>query len=223
MTDDTNWPDAFSEPVFLSPASHVGKHNRHLPHWQLEGGFYFSTWRLADSLPREKLRGWMEERRNWLKENPKPWDDATRIQYREQFPARIEKWLDAGYGSCVLRDKNCASIVANAIHYFDGERYDVASFVVMPNHVHTLFQLRGTYEIETVLGNLKSYTALHINRRLLRQGALWQQENWEHLLRGAADLFRCFAYIKENPGAANLSPEEFVYYEYPKFLPEDLT
>lgn len=221
MADAPERRDAFSNPVFLTPSARVGVQTRHLPHWQLDGGMYFATWRLADALPQSLLHSWMEERRAWLKANPKPWDENTRAQYRERFPQRLEQWLDAGHGSCVLRDRACAAVVADAFHFYDGDRFDLASFVVMPNHVHAVFQLRGEHQIERVLGSLKSYTALQINRKLARQGPLWQQENWDHVLRGVTDFFRCLAYIQDNPGKAGLPPDTFVYYAYPGLLPED--
>ena len=52
--------DLFSP--FLTPGAEVRKDARHLPHWRLESAFYFLTWRLADSLPQEKLRAWKAER-----------------------------------------------------------------------------------------------------------------------------------------------------------------
>ena len=39
---------------------------RHLPHWQQPGVTYFLTFRLGDSVPQDKLKGWAEERVIWL-------------------------------------------------------------------------------------------------------------------------------------------------------------
>lgn len=43
----------------------------------------------------------------------------------------------------MLEDPANAKIVADALRHFDGERYELASFVVMPNHVHVLFRPAG--------------------------------------------------------------------------------
>ena len=51
----------------------------------------------------------------------------------------MERWLDAGYGSCILRRPRCAEIVAEALRYFDGQRVAIISSVVMPDHVHMVF------------------------------------------------------------------------------------
>ncbi|MCF6284220.1 MAG: transposase [Candidatus Hydrogenedentes bacterium] len=202
---------------FLEKDSEVRKDRRHLPHWRLGGSFCFLTWRLFDSLPQEKLKAWRAEKQAWLMEHPKPWDTRTTNEYRERFPKRLDAWLDAGYGACYLRDPVCARIVANALHFFDGERYDLASFVVMPNHVHVLMQLRGGTELESLTHSLKSYSAQEINKLLERRGAFWQQEGFDHLLRGIPHLDRCLSYIQQNPEKAHLKPGEYLYYEAPKF------
>tara|TARA_R110001592_G_scaffold26506_6_gene99143 strand:- start:160 stop:840 length:681 start_codon:yes stop_codon:yes gene_type:complete len=216
---DNDQNAAYHDP-FLRSDSPVEIHERHLPHWQLDGAFYFVTWRLTDSLPQDKLRRWRDEKSVWLENHPYPWDSATRLDYRRLFPQRIERWLDQGYGSCHLRDVECSQRVAEAILHFDHVRYDIGNFVVMPNHVHTLFQLRGTHKVEDVLGSWKGYSAAQINKYLGRSGALWQQENWDRLMRSMNNLVRCFSYIKNNPAEANINSGEFYYFEAPDFLPE---
>lgn len=207
---------------FLTPGADVRKDARHLPHWRLDGAFYFVTWRLADSLPQEKLRAWKAERDAWIAEHPRPWGADTTLDYRERFPKRLESWLDAGYGACHLRSPRCAQIVADSLHHFDGDRYDIASFAIMPNHVHVLFQLQDAVALEAVTHSWKSYTAKQINKILGRSGTLWQQESWDHLLRGAPHLDRCLSYIRLNPKQAKLTPGNYLYYEAPDFreIPE---
>lgn len=212
-----NNPDDCLHSPFLDRGADVRKDARHLPHWQLDGAFYFLTWRLADSLPKEKLKMWEAERAAWLTKHPKPWDARTMQDYRDRFPKRLESWLDSGYGTCHLRKPECASIVAGALRFFDGDRYDLASFVVMPNHVHVLFQLREAQQLEKVAQSWKGFTARQINKFLGRTGALWQQESWDTLLRGLPHLDRCLSYIRQNPSKANLKSGEYVLYEAPEF------
>ncbi|MEQ1842716.1 MAG: transposase [Verrucomicrobiales bacterium] len=211
--DHEDWPQS----PFLCPGAEVRKGDRHLPHWRLDGAFYFLTWRLADSLPQEKLRAWEAERTAWLARHPKPWDSRTTEDYRDRFPKRMDAWLDAGYGACHLRNSECASVVASALQFFDGDRYELASFVVMPNHVHVLFQLRENHLLEKVAQSWKGFTARQINKSLGRTGRLWQQESWDTLLRGLPHLERCLSYIQQNPSKANLKSGEYVLYEAPGF------
>lgn len=207
------YPEDHPHSPFLTPGADVHKDARHLPHWRLDGAFYFLTWRLADSLPQEKLRAWETERIAWLAKYPKPWDSRTTEDYRDRFPKRLDTWLDAGYGACHLRRPEYASIVASALKFFDGVRCDLASFVVMPNHVHVLFQLRETHPLEKVAQSWKGFTAREINKQLGRSGQFWQQESWDTLLRGMPHLERCLSYIQQNPSKANLKAGEYVHYE----------
>jgi type I restriction enzyme R subunit len=107
---------------FFDPSKEIDIHRHRLPHWQQSEVFYFVTWRLADSLPQSKLKQWREEKDNWLCAHPEPWDGETEEEYHRLFSDRIDKWLDAGEGSCVLRDPALANIVAGAFQYFDGKR-----------------------------------------------------------------------------------------------------
>ncbi len=139
--------DAFSSGPFLNPAGEIARHERNLPHWQQDGVWQFVTWRLADSLPQSKLAQWQAERNAWLARHPEPWDDVTKKAYRARRRARLNEWLDAGYGSCVLRRPDCAEVVAGALRYFHGNRYVLGAFVVMPNHVHVLFRPMTGYDL----------------------------------------------------------------------------
>lgn len=208
-------------PVPISPFfrhdSPVRKDRRHLPHWRLGGAFFYVTWRLHDSLPAEKLNAWYVERRAWLQEHPGPWDARTASEYRDRFPKQLEAWLDAGYGSCYFRRPACAHVVEGAFHFFDGERYDLASFVIMPNHVHALLQLRDGWKLEQVTHSLKGFSARKINQILNRRGALWQHEGFDHILRGVSQLSRCLSYIRNNPKVANLKSGEYLHFEAPGF------
>ena len=122
----------------LDKSAAIEKTRRNLPHWRQAGCMYFVTFRLADSLPQSLLKQWREERDRWLALNPRPWTPETAREYWRKFQGRKEKWLDAGHGSCALRDPALREVVANALRYFDGERYEMDAFVVMPNHVHAL-------------------------------------------------------------------------------------
>ena len=196
--------------TFFTPNTQTDTHQRNLPHWQQGEVWFFVTWRLADSVPQTKLMDWEREKRIWLLHHPKPWDGATVIEYRERFPQRFEEWLDQGSGSCLLREPQNAQIVANALLHFDGLRYEMASFVVMPNHVHALLRPLGENQIPAILKSWKSFTAREINRRMGRAGSLWQQEYWDRLVRSEEHFRKFAAYIAENPAKAKLRVGEFI-------------
>jgi putative transposase len=124
-------------------------------------------------------------------------------------------YLDRGYGSCVLRDGRAAQLVANTLQHFDGDRYHLGDFVVMPNHVHMLVCLLGTTQTETLCKSWKKYSASEINRLIGRTGRFWQEESFDHLVRGP-DQFEYFQrYIAENPSKAGLSQCDYLHWTRP--------
>ncbi len=185
---------------YFDPTQPIGNISGNLPHWRQEGVTYFVTFRLADSLPQEKLQQWLAEREAWLRTHPEPHDHATRQEYDRLFPARFERWLDAGYGECILAHPEIQSIVTNALKHFDGIRYHLdPHFVVMPNHVHVLVTPLGEHSLSGIVHSWKSFTAHQINKLLGRSGTVWQKEYFDHIVRSPEHLERFRQYIRDNP------------------------
>jgi REP element-mobilizing transposase RayT len=170
-----------------------------LPHWRQEGVTYFVTFRTADSLPQERLQEWLDERRQWLLDNPEPYSEAQRHDYWERFSVRLQHWLDQGHGECMLRRIELRLVVENAVRYFDGDHYNLDKFVVMPNHVHALVTPLGAHVLSSILRSWKSFTAKKINASLGRSGTFWQKESFDHIVRSTASLEKFREYIHENP------------------------
>jgi len=188
------------------------KHQRDLPHWQQVGRSYFITYRLADSLPAEKLNEMRHQRAEWLAANPPPWTEELNQQYHHLFGKRIESWLDAGSGSCVLKAPAIAQIIAENLFHFDGDRYLVEGVVVMPNHVHLLVHLAEAETLPKLLHSWKSSTAKHIGALLGTTGDLWQDEYFDTLVRSADHLGNLRKYIWDNPKRAGLHVGSFFRY-----------
>lgn len=169
-----------------------------LPHWFQRQAMQFVTFRLADSLPQLKLRKLKLARETWMREHPEPWDEETRRMYHRLFTNLIEKWSDAGYGACVMRDERVANIVAQVLEYFEGQRYRLISYVVMPNHVHVLFVPCEGYTVNSIVYSWKSYMTRSINALLHRTGRLWQREYFDTMIRNGKHCGNVIAYICKN-------------------------
>lgn len=195
----------------------TGFHTRgYLPHIKVEGATYFVTFRLADSLPRSVVKEIKAEREALLqkaKRNKGKLSKEDEKRLRHLTTERIEEYLNAGHGACWLRRKDVATLVANALYSFDGDRYTLQGFVVMPNHVHLLVTPQGSYTLSSILHSWKSYTANEANRILGRSGEFWQQESYDHIVRDDADFERILQYIIDNPVQAGLcsTPEEWPF------------
>jgi REP element-mobilizing transposase RayT len=117
---------------------------------------------------------------------------------------RLENYLNAGYGRCYLKQPQIATLVENAFLYFDGRRYRLYAWVIMPNHVHTLFQPFEGYTLGRIIHSWKSYTASRANDILGRKGEFWYREYYDRYIRNEAHFARAVDYIHNNPVAARL-------------------
>jgi REP element-mobilizing transposase RayT len=129
------------------------------------------------------------------------------------FRKTMEKFLDSGYGSCSLRDVRIASVLRQTFIKWDGERYDLIAWVIMPNHVHILIRLLGENLLSEVLHSIKSYTAHEANKVLDRKGRFWSVESFDRYIRNADHFRNTIRYIEENPVKAGLcrTPEEWEF------------
>ncbi len=157
------------------PNTPDGWHSRgYLPHF--DGGEIpqFITFRLADSMPQALLDRWQQEL-----------GSEQNIDIDAALRKRIELFLDQGYGECLLRDPRIAASVQNSLLFFDGERYRLTAWVIMPNHAHMLMIPCADHELSSILHSLKSYTANEANKLAGRTGQFWQPESFDRWIRDA--------------------------------------
>lgn len=194
----------------LNRHAEIRQRRRNLPHWQQPGVTYFVTFRAADSLPQSKLRDLNEQKDAWLQQHPEPWSERERDEYHRRFTEKVQSWLDAGYGACVLRSFALNTLVGSALAYFDGDRYTLDEFVVMPNHVHVILMPAEGRALEGILHSWKSFTANRINRELGRSGLFWMDESYDHAVRSWEQLEHYRRYIRQNPAKAGLREGAFL-------------
>ena len=166
-----------------------------LPHWFQENKAVFITFRLADSLPQTKINELLDMKMKMLGNNSN--DDNT--LYNEEVVKRMEEWIDAGYGNCILKNPDIRRIVAESIHFFDGKHYALHSYVIMPNHVHILLSPLGGTPVLDYVGEIKRFTSVRINKMLGKVGKVWQKGIFDRLVRDSIEFERYWNYIVENP------------------------
>jgi type I restriction enzyme R subunit len=197
---------------------------RRLPHWSQAGTIAFLTWRTWDSIPEQVLKDWLVERNAWLIRrdvDPEKPDWQARLQslgfvFVRDFQRLISKrWndhLDDCHGACVLRRPELSQVVVDCLLHFDGDRYELTDFVIMPNHVHVLAAFLDEDSMLKQCDSWKHFTATKINRSIGRSGRLWQQDSFDHLVR-STEQFECLRrYLADNPRRAKLAPNEFRHY-----------
>lgn len=186
----------------------------HLPHWESQGATYFVTFRLADSLPEAALQSIEFERKDIVKNARQQNRELTAVEQErldKLFSERIEQYLDSGQGACYLARAEIADLVVAALRHFDGTRYRLLAWCVMPNHTHVVFCPGAAHGLAGVLHSWKSFTAKSANRILGRSGEFWQREYYDHLVRDEQDLYRIVDYVLENPTRAGLKDWRWVW------------
>lgn len=203
----------------LDPNKPVVFYARHLPHWRQDGATYFVTFRLGDSLPQAKLRELRIIRADWEKHHrASPSEHAWQALARATAE-RVERWLDQGMGACWLKEPSIAKHVISAMHHFDGTRYELGCYVVMPNHVHVLVRPTDCrqHSLEDIVGSWKQYSARRIGASLDTDGDLWQHESFDRIVRDEEHLYRALQYIGRNPELAGLSPGQYLLWLRPEW------
>ena len=195
-----------------------------MPHWEQPGATYFLSFRTADSLPKQALESWRRERNHWLSiqandRSELPWQKklarlpaGTQHQFNRIFHYKFELELDKCLGECLLGDRLHADMVAKSLKHFDGQRYELGDFIVMPNHVHVLVCLYPEIRLRKLCYSWKHYMATEINQICGRTGEFWQTESFDHLVRDLEHFRKYQKYIRENPIKAGLSDDQFVHY-----------
>ena len=170
----------------------------YLPHYDQPGLVQMVTFGLADSVPTPVLEEWtyrleLEKRLR----NPQ-------LNVGREFRRRLQQYLDAGHGECHLRHPEIARMVENTFLHFDGERYRLLAWVIMPNHVHVLVEIFSGYPLCKIVHSWKSFSASQANRILGRKGAFWRREYYDRYIRNEAHMDNALGYIRSNPTMAGL-------------------
>jgi putative transposase len=172
--------------IIPASAERMGWRSRgYLPHLDTPELVQHIVFRLVDSLP-AKLR-----------------DELAKLPQAERTDA-ADAALDAGNGRRDLAIPNLAELVQNTLFRFDGERYALMAWCVMPNHVHALIETRKNQPLDRVVHSWKSFTAHSANRLLGRAGRFWAPEYFDRYMRNDGQLAATRIYIEENPVKAKL-------------------
>ena len=175
-----------------------------LPHTDAAGRPQMITCRLADSLPRRVFQRLVRQASN-----------------HEQRKALFQQYFDRGRGACLLRHPEAAQIVIEAFKYYAGDHYRLIDWVVMPNHIHVVYD-EPTKKVGKILKNWKGYTASQINKALDRSGQFWQRDYFDRYARDPIHLYNMSCYVMLNPVKAGLvdDPFEWPYSSIHDYRPE---
>lgn len=189
-------------------------YRRHLPHYR-QGVVFFVTFRLKNSLPYEIIESLQQERER-AKVALHTLPECKRVSQNmlddRHYFERWETYLNrAGFGPRWLSQPEIADVVKEALHYRDGKVFDLHAYCIMPNHVHVVFEPSSKSEchsdllpLNKIMQSLKRHTARQANLILGREGAFWQDESYDRVIRNNEEYIWTINYVLENPVKAGL-------------------
>jgi len=189
----------------------------------------FITYRLKFTLPRAVIDTYARQQEEWTRQ-------LTELAAEEQQEMLKSKdslffaWFDALLAKSpdvprLLHQDEIRNIITESFKRFEGVRYTLLAYSIMPNHVHVLIlpktQEDGKiFSLQHIVYTWKKFTANTINKRLGRSGSLWQREVYDRLVRNENELNKVVDYILQNPVKAGLVNE---WKEWPgNYLNEDV-
>ena len=178
-----------------------GWHYRgYLPHFEASSVPQFITFRLADSLPKSLFQKLRRQR-----------DFGLLTQ--SEYGWLLDRYLDRSSGECPLSRNDVSELVRDSILYFAASRYELHSWVIMPNHVHLLVTLLKRESLSSVMHSLKSFTSHEANKLLNRTGRFWSKEYFDRYIRDSEHFLKTAKYIEMNPVKARLcdAPENWEF------------
>ena len=95
-------------------------------------------------------------------------------------------------------------LIINHCLHDHGVKLHMFGIVVMPEHVHMIFQplkdISGnSFGLGEIMNGIKGASAHSINKLLSRRGHVWQDESFDHILRSDEKVESKVEYICQNP------------------------
>lgn len=105
----------------------------------------------------------------------------------------------------LFHDFQAARILISEMRNLDKSKaVNSLAWVVMPDHLHWLFQLNHSKSLGDVIKCLKARSAHGINKLMARNGSVWQRAYYDRAARSDDDLVGIARYIVANPLRAGL-------------------
>ncbi len=110
-----------------------------------------------------------------------------------------------------LTETRLGTMVVDALRHFDGTRFWLYDYTVMPDHIHAILKPcpdgDRTRSLSSIMHSIKGWLAHEINRVVGRKGPLWQDETYDHIIRDDRDYEEIAGYILHNPRVRGLVAE----------------
>lgn len=120
-----------------------------------------------------------------------------------QSNARVEEWLDRGYGECWLSHSEVAQVVQETLLEGNQSDFGLQAWVIMSNHAHVAVEIWNV-PLAKLVNHWKGKSSREANKLLGRSGQFWQKDYFDSVLRDAEHVRKATRYTEENPVKAFL-------------------
>lgn len=118
--------------------------------------------------------------------------------------ANIDFALDQSKDDAVFSVPAYANIMQNALRYFDGDRYDLQAWCVMPNHVHVVLVTHPEHLLGNIVKSWKHSAAWSINKARGTSGGVFALDYFDRYMRNLRQAEATIHYVEANPVRAGL-------------------
>jgi REP element-mobilizing transposase RayT len=163
-----------------------GWHSRgYLPHFDAEGVVQHVVLHTRNALTREFY-------------------DGVRDLEPTQKRKRFDEALDASDAGRIFGNPRCAHGLESQLLYFDGERYDLLAWCIMPNHVHVVMCCLNDISLGQIVRTWKVQTTATVNAMLGTKGPIFAPDYFGRFMRNGKQAERAIGYVENNPVTAGL-------------------
>ena len=115
----------------------------------------------------------------------------------------------------ILTTTDIPEIIFDCFNWLDtNKRIKWICIMIMPDHIHVIFQLGNKQTLSQLMQTFKRFTAKKINEHLEQNGSIWQVNYYDHKIRHDESLNKLIRYCYENPVRKNLvsKPEDYPHW-----------
>jgi REP element-mobilizing transposase RayT len=124
---------------------------------------------------------------------------------------QVDAWLDASQSGAIFHDPRCAAALEEQCFYFDGQRYDLLAWCVMPNHAHVVMCCCGETSLGQIIRTWKVQTVRAIVACFGHKVDIFAKDYFDRFMRNGNQTLSTIAYVERNPVVAGLCdvPEDW--------------
>jgi putative transposase len=116
----------------------------------------------------------------------------------------VDEALDSSSSGHLFNQPEYANLMQSALRYFDGDRYDLQGWCVMPNHVHVVLVTRPDVLLGAIVKSWKRYVTRQINELRPVKRSVFANDYFDRFVRNLKQAETAIHYVEANPVKAGL-------------------